>query len=95
MTDLLFVTEAEEEVTVFNYNYRYNKMTTKYMNKLTIDIEDNSEILGNIFMPNVFHFDHGKGMDWKQGTKDYSEKFGCKYFPDFVIAVKLTRYNFQ
>ena len=81
MIDLLFVTEADEEVTVFNYNNRYNKMTTMYMNRLTIDIEDNSEIIGNIFMPNVFHYDHQKGMDWDQGTKDYSEKYGFGIFP--------------
>ena len=82
MTDLLFVTEAEDEVTVFNYNFRYNKMTTMYMNRLTIDIEDNSEIIGNIFMPNVFHFDHNKGLDWKQGFENYSVKCGSEIFKD-------------
>ena len=55
-------------------------MTTMYMNKLTIDIEDNSEIIGNIFMSNVFHFDHHKGLDWKQGSKDYSKKCGFELF---------------
>ena len=80
MTDLLFVTEEEDEITVFNHNYRYNKMTSLYMNKLTIDIEDNSEIIGNIFMPNVFHFDHHKGSDWKKGPHDYSEKDGLRTF---------------
>ena len=85
MTDLLFVTEAEDEVTVFNYNFRYNKMTTMYMNRLTIDIEDNSEIIGNILMPNVFHFDHQKGMDWDEGTKDYSEKYGFGIFPSYDL----------
>ena len=75
MTDLLFVTE-EEEVTVFNYNYRYKKMTTMYMNRLTIDINDNTEIIGNISMPNVF--DTHKADRWKQDYGDYSDKKGFR-----------------
>ena len=87
MTDLLFVTEEEDEITVLNHNYRYNKMTSLYMNKLTIDIEDNSEIIGNIFMPNVFHFDHNKGLDWKQGSKNYSEKDGFGTFLSYMMDI--------
>ena len=77
MTDLLFVTEADEEVTVFNYNYRFKKMTTMYMNRLSIDINDNTEIIGNISMPNVFD-SHTKADRWKQDYEGYSDKKGFR-----------------
>ena len=75
MTDLLFVTETEE-VTVFNYNYRYNKITTMYMNRLTIDIDDKTEIIGNFSLPYVFEQD--KGDCWKQDIQHYSDKKGFR-----------------
>ena len=77
MTDLLFVTEAEK-VTSINYNYRYHKMTTMYMNRLTIDLADNTEIIGHISLPFVFHsyaaYDKNIYQKREQQSKQYSEK---------------------
>ena len=80
MTDLLFVTEAEE-VTSANRSYRYHKMTTMYMNRLTIDLADNTEILGQVSLPFVFcsHADYDKKIDQKQQSKQYSDKEGFDF----------------
>ena len=75
MTDLLFVTETEK-VTALNHNYRYQRITTMYMNKLTIDITDNTEIIGNIYLPFEFYpyRAHNKNIDREKQSKQYSNK---------------------
>ena len=80
MTDLLFVTEEDtsREDQMLNHNNRYRNMTTLYMNRLTIDLADKTEIVGSISMPNVFHFDFHKGVDWKQASQEYGNKKGSK-----------------
>ena len=82
MTDLLFVTEEDtsREDQMLNHNNRYRNMTTLYMNRLTIDLADKTEIVGSISMPNVFHFDFHKCIDWKQASQEYGNKKGSKSF---------------
>ena len=82
MTDLLFVTEeyTTEKDQMLNHNNRYRNMTTLYMNRLTIDLADKTEIVGNISMPNVFHFGVHKGVDWEQASQEYGNKKGSKSF---------------
>ena len=61
MTDLLFT--SEPEITYINQNTSYGKMKTMYMNKLTIDVDDDTEIIGNISVKHRMYTDKAGKFD--------------------------------